>query len=131
MNRGNLLLGLLLTAICAPVLAADEAAEFRQWALEYETIVERGEALFSDPFFSENGQSCADCHAGASKTHPETYPKYRKSQQRVIQFWEMVNWCVNKALGKPALAPDSAEMTALVTYITHASKGATLRPGGP
>ncbi len=131
MKRKALLLGLLLVPLCTPAFADNHKGEFSQWAMEYEQMVNRGKELFSDPFFSANGKSCAECHADATNTHPETYPKYRKSQKRVIQFWEMVNWCVTKALGNPPLAPDSAEMTALVAYITHENKGAALSPGSP
>ncbi len=131
MKYRTILLGILLAPFCTTSLANDHVGDFSQWALEYEQVIKKGEELFADPFFSENGKSCAECHPKAQNTHPGTYPKYRKSQQRVIQFWEMVNWCVTKALGKPPLAADSAEMTALVAYITHENKGAALKPGGP
>jgi len=127
----HLLLLTVLATLSSPGLAEETDAPFDTWALEYEAMVGQGEALFSDPFFSENGKSCAQCHTDAGDTHPQSYPKYRQSQGRVIQFWEMVNWCVSKALGKTPLAPDSTEMTGLVSYITHANQGAELRPGGP
>lgn len=122
-------LAVLLLLSAAPVWA-DEDAAFRQWAMEYEALVKTGGELFADPFFSENGKSCAECHAGAQGTNAATFPKYRKGQGKVVQLWETVNWCVEKALGKTPLKPDSREMTALVSYITEAGKGIPLKPGG-
>lgn len=131
MKSGAILLGLVITLLAPLAMADDHVGEFSQWAAEYEAVVEQGENLFTDPFFSENGKSCAQCHPKAKNTHPESYPKYRKSQQRVIQLWEMVNWCVDKALGKKPLEARDPDLTALVTYVTHANTGATLSPGTP
>lgn len=104
-----------------PVASAESNPDFQPWAIELDTIISQGEALFTDPFYSENGKSCSECHAAASATHAETFPKYRPKQGRVIQLWEMVNWCLEKALGKEPIAANDPEMTALVSYLRHAS----------
>ena len=122
-----LLTMLALVALSAPthrVFAADAThpAEFDQWAIETEKVVRHGAELFEDPFYSENGKTCAGCHPGAERTRADTYPKYRDKQGRVIQLWEMVNWCLNKGLGKDTLAADDPDMTALVAYLRNAAR---------
>lgn len=100
--------------------AAEPDKDFHTWAAELDAVVAQGEELFRDPFYSENGKSCSECHANAAATRAHSFPKFRPQQGRVIQLWEMVNWCLDKALGKTAIAADDPEMTALIAYMRHA-----------
>lgn len=57
---------------------ADEftAADLKQWDSEFQTVVQKGRAVFTDPKLGTNGVVCAQCHPNGANTHPETYPKF-------------------------------------------------------
>jgi thiosulfate dehydrogenase len=124
---------LVLAAASASVLARDpfppeELA--RQESLRLE-LVDYGYALWhgSLPSMSSNGLACGNCHPDTAATNPQTFPKYIQSIRRVVQFSEMVNWCIeNPQVGK-ALDPTSKEMTALQAYAMNMHSGEPITPG--
>ena len=128
MKRTTILLGALLLA--APA-AADEftEADLKRWQAEFQTVVKRGRAAFTDQKLGSNGVVCAQCHPNAANTHPETYPKFQKQLGRVAELWEMVNWCIQNPLEGEPLAADDPRMIALQAYINWERRGAKLAPG--
>ncbi|MFI3157823.1 MAG: cytochrome C [Methylococcaceae bacterium] len=123
---------LVILALSLPAwVSADEftAADLKQWESEFQTVVKQGRAAFTDPGLGSNGVVCAQCHPNAANTHPETYPKFQKQMGKVVNLWEMVNWCIRNPLEGQPLAADDAKMTALLSYIVSERKGVKLEPG--
>jgi len=110
---------------------ADEFTEqdIQNWQSEFQSVVKQGRGLFTDPQLGSNGVVCAQCHPNGANTHPETYPKFQKQLGKVASLWEMVNWCIRNPLEGKELAADSAEMNALLAYMTHERRGVKLEPG--
>ena len=110
---------------------ADEFTEeeAKRWKAEFETVVKKGRALWTDGALGTNGVACAQCHPNAAGTHPETYPKFQKQLGRVIALREMINWCLQNPLeGKP-LELDDPRMIAIEAYVTYERRGVKLDPG--
>lgn len=110
---------------------ADEFTEkeAQRWKQEFETVVKKGRALWTDGALGTNGVACAQCHPNAANTHPETYPKFQKQLGRVIALREMINWCLQNPLeGKP-LELDDPRMIAIEAYVTYERRGVKLDPG--
>jgi thiosulfate dehydrogenase len=123
-----LAIGLSLAALTA---RADEftKADTDRWQKEYQSVVTDGRAQWISGALGTNGVACAQCHPNAANTHPETYPKFQKQLGKVVQLFEMVNWCIRNPLeGKP-LAADDPKMTAIISYITYERRGLKLAPG--
>lgn len=110
---------------------ADEftKADAERWDAQFQQVVQKGRALWTDPKLGKNGVVCAQCHPNAANSHPETYPKFQKQIGRVITLPEMINWCIRNPLEGQPLAVDSPEMTALVAYATWERRGVKLEPG--
>ncbi len=104
-------------------------ADLARWDEGYLSVVKQGRDLFTDSKLGTNGVVCAQCHPNAANTHPETYPKYQKQVGRVVQLWEVANWCIENPLEGKALTADDPKMVALITYITHERRGVALSPG--
>lgn len=121
----------LSAALMAPPVGADPFTEtdLSQWAQAQESVVKRGRALFTDPKLGSNEVVCAQCHPNGANTHPETYPKFQKQLGKVVQMWEMVNWCIRNPLEGEDLAADDPRMTALLTYIAEERRGVAMAPG--
>lgn len=121
----------LILVIPSGGVQADEFTEqdIQNWQSEYQSVVKQGRGLFTDPKLGSNGVVCAQCHPNGANTHPETYPKFQKQLGKVASLWEMVNWCIRNPLEGKALAADSAEMNALLAYMTHERRGVKLKPG--
>ena len=122
-----------LAAAATPVTARDPFTPeelARQDALRLQ-FVEQGYALWhgSNPNMSSDGLSCGNCHPDTAATNPQTFPKYVATLRRVVQFGEMVNWCIqNPQLGKP-LDLASPEMTAIYAYAMALHSGEPIQPG--
>ena len=122
-----------LAAVSVSVLARDPFTPeelARQESLRLE-LVDYGYALWhgSNPAMSSNGLACGNCHPDTAATNPQTFPKYVQSVRRVVQFGEMVNWCIeNPQVGKP-LELGSKEMTALYAYAMNMHNGEPITPG--
>jgi thiosulfate dehydrogenase len=123
----------ILGAVSASVLARDPFTPeelARQDSLRLE-LVDYGYALWhgSLPSMSTTGLACGNCHPDTAATNPQTFPKYVQSIRRVVQFSEMVNWCIeNPQVGKP-LDLGSKEMTALYAYAMNMHSGEPITPG--
>jgi len=120
-----------LTLCVGSAVWADDFTEqdLKEWQAAYDSVVQRGRAVFTDPKLGSNGVVCGQCHPNAANTHPETYPKFQKQLGRVAPLWEMINWCIVNPLEGENLAPDDPRMTALQAYITHERRGVALTPG--
>lgn len=124
---------LVLTAglISSGIASADEFdnADLNRWQAEYMSVVNQGDKLFHGGLGNENTVSCDQCHPNATNTHPETYPKFQKQIGRVVEQWEMINWCIRNPLESDGLAADDPKMVALQAYIKHERRGVKLEPG--
>lgn len=94
-------------------------------------LVEQGYNLWhgSNPSMSGNGLACGNCHPDAGASNPQTFPKYIQNMNRVVQWGEMVNWCIQNPQGGKALALDSTDMTAMYAYAMNLHRGQTIQPG--
>lgn len=124
----------LTSVVLLSTTGSSLADEFNQsdidrWHNEYMHVVNQGEKLFHGGLGNKNTVSCDQCHPNASNTHPETYPKFQKQIGRVVEQWEMINWCIRNPLESEPLAADDPEMVALQAYIKHERRGVKLEPG--
>lgn len=103
--------------------------DLKLWESEFQAAVKQGRDAFTDSKLGSNGVVCAQCHPNAANTHPETYPKFQKQLGKVVNLWEMVNWCIRNPLQGQALAADDAKMTAILAYIASERKGVKLDAG--
>ncbi|HHJ36663.1 MAG TPA: cytochrome C [Gammaproteobacteria bacterium] len=124
------LTGILMASIFSNVHADSfDESDLERWRAEYMSVVDEGEKLFHGGLGNENTVSCDQCHPNASNTHPETYPKFQKQIGRVVEQWEMINWCINNPLEANSLAADDPRMIALQAYIKYERRGVELAPG--
>lgn len=100
-----------------------------RWMGQFEQVAAEGRRLWTSPEIGTNGVACAQCHPNAANTHPETYPKFQKQLGRVIQLWEMINWCLQNPLEGDVLAADDPRMIAMQAYIYKERRGIKLDPG--
>jgi thiosulfate dehydrogenase len=130
-NIGCALAGAALALAAAGGAAADEFTEedLARWEREYQSVVAHGRQVFTDPALGTNGVVCAQCHPNGSNIHPETYPKFQQQIGRVIQLWEMINWCIRNPLEGEPLAADDPDMIAIQAYILDERRGVPLDPG--
>jgi len=133
MKRQQILSLLLVGAlvVMSDCAVADEFSkqDLKLWQEEYMAAVKAGRKVFTDPKLGTNGVVCAQCHPNGANTHPETYPKFQKQLGKVVQMWEMVNWCIRNPLEGKDLAADAQRMTTILTYIAHERRGKKLSPG--
>ncbi len=123
----------LLLLVCgylkADTFTKEDAA---RWQKEFDAAVKYGRQLWENSAtfkLGTNQVACAQCHPNAANTHPETYPKFQKQLGRVVGLDEMVNWCIINPLEGKALALDSKEMVAILSYIHWERRGIKLAPG--
>ncbi len=121
----------LLFALGAGNLGGDEfdQEDLDRWQEQFMQVVQEGRDLWTDGTLGSNGVSCAQCHPNAANTHPETYPKFQKQMGRVVDLWEMFNWCLRNPLEGEELAADDSKMIALLAYAHHERRGVELEPG--
>jgi len=100
-----------------------------RWMEQFEQVAAEGRRLWTSPEIGTNGVACAQCHPNAANTHPETYPKFQKQIGRVIQLWEMINWCLQNPLEGEVLAADDPRMIAMQAYVYKERRGVKLDPG--
>ena len=100
-----------------------------RWEKEYQVVVQKGRALWTDGTLGTNGVACAQCHPNGANTHPETYPKFQKQLGRVIALREMINWCLQNPLEGVPIALDHPDMVAIEAYVTYERRGVPLEPG--
>ena len=121
---------LLGIGLASPTLADEFTKEDTdRWMGQFEQVAAEGRRLWTSPEIGTNGVACAQCHPNAANTHPETYPKFQKQLGRVIQLWEMINWCLQNPLEGEVLAADDPRMIAMQAYIYKERRGIKLDPG--
>lgn len=126
----NIALGLLALAPLGAVNADPfTSADVAHYKAAYEAAVKEGRALWLGTSLGTNGVACDQCHPNAANTHPETYPKYQKQLGKVVDQWQMINWCIENPLQGKGLAPDDPRMIALRAYITSERKGVPMDAG--
>ena len=127
----RIFLAVILSATGISNMYADEFddSDIKRWQAEYMSVVDEGEKLFHGALKSNNTVACDQCHPNATNTHPETYPKFQKQIGRVVEQWEMINWCIRNPLETDELAADDPKMIALQAYIKHERRGVKLAPG--
>ena len=127
---GVFLLTLTWLALCLPAQADEFTPEdLKRWEQEFMAVVDEGEKLFHSSQLGKNQVSCDQCHPNGANTHPETYPKFQKQLGRVIELFEMINWCIENPLEGDPLVADDPRMIALEAYIHHERRGVPLAPG--
>jgi thiosulfate dehydrogenase len=130
----------LTTAAAAAAILAAGAAQAREPFSKEELdkqkaklleLVEQGYNLWhgSNPSMSGNGLACGNCHPDAGASNPQTFPKYIQNMNRVVQWGEMVNWCILNPQAGKALALDSTDMTAMYAYAMNLHRGLPIQPG--
>lgn len=127
----QIVLAVVLSTASIDNIYADEFDnnDIKRWQAEYMSVVDEGEKLFHGGLKSKNTVACDQCHPNATNTHPETYPKFQKQIGRVVEQWEMINWCIRNPLETDDLAADDPRMVALQAYIKHERRGVKLAPG--
>jgi thiosulfate dehydrogenase len=126
----KLTIALLFCCLSAPAFADEFTDEdVARWMAQFELVATEGRRLWTSPEIGTNGVACAQCHPNATNTHPETYPKFQKQMGRVIQLWEMINWCIRNPMEGKDLAADDPRMIAMQAYIHKERRGVKLDPG--
>ena len=121
---------LLGIGLASPTLADEFTKEDTdRWMAQFELVAAEGRRLWTSPEIGTNGVACAQCHPNGANTHPETYPKFQKQIGRVIQLWEMINWCLQNPLEGEVLAADDPRMIAMQAYVYKERRGVELAPG--
>jgi len=120
----------LAVLLAGPTLADEFTQEdVDRWMAQFDAVAAEGRRLWTSPEIGTNGVVCAQCHPNAANTHPETYPKFQKQLGRVIQLWEMFNWCLINPLEGEAMAADDPRMIAMQAYVLKERRGVKLDPG--
>ena len=129
--RAVIAAGAMFVGLLTATARADEFAEadLERWQQEFQSVVEHGDRLFHGGLGNQNTVSCDQCHPNGANTHPETYPKFQQQLGRVVDLWEMVNWCIQNPLEAETLAADDPKMIALRSYMTYERRGVALSPG--
>ena len=112
---------------------------------QLEKAIQKGKYLFIHGTFGGNGMTCETCHTAAGAGPGKTpggmkftslanaatiFPRFNPKNNKVITLEDQIRNCTVGALkGKPP-AYGSAEMNALVSYITSLSQGKPMNMGG-
>jgi thiosulfate dehydrogenase len=131
MKARILISAMTLAAGFAGAAPADEFTETdaARWMEQFEAVAAQGRELWTSPELGTNGVACAQCHPNGANTHPETYPKFQKQMGRVVELWEMINWCIRNPLEGEELAADDPKMVAIQAYLAKERRGVPLDPG--
>ena len=139
MKRITLLFGGAIMVLFASMLYAAATEP------QLEKAIQKGKNIFIHGTFGGNGKTCETCHTaggtGPGKTPGGTtfpslanaaaiFPRFNPMINKVITLEDQIRNCTGGALhGKPP-AYGSAEMNALVSYITSLSQGKPIDMGG-
>ena len=123
--------GVILLLVFSSLAMADEfrSEDLDRWQAQFEQVADHGRQLWTGPEIGTNGVVCAQCHPNGANTHPETYPKFQKQLGRVVEIWEMINWCIRNPLEGESLAADDPKMVAMQAYLAKERRGVPLNPG--
>jgi cytochrome c len=127
-----IIIGTFVLAACLGGTAqGDEFSDedLARWMDQFEQVAAEGRRLWTSPEIGTNGVACAQCHPNGANTHPETYPKFQKQIGRVVELWEMINWCMRNPLEGEPMAADDPRMVAMQAYLAKERKGVPLNPG--
>ena len=127
-----IMIGTFVLAACLGGTAqGDEFSDedLARWMDQFEQVAAEGRRLWTSPEIGTNGVACAQCHPNGANTHPETYPKFQKQIGRVVELWEMINWCLRNPLEGEPMAADDPRMVAMQAYLAKERKGVPLNPG--
>lgn len=126
-----IMIGLLASWAVVCTLQADEFTDEdkARWMAQFEQVAQQGRNLWTSPELGTNGVVCAQCHPNGANTHPETYPKFQKQLGRVVELWEMINWCMINPLEGESIAADDPRMVAIQAYLATERRGVPLDPG--
>jgi thiosulfate dehydrogenase len=106
--------------------------------------VHQGEKLFKSETFGGNGKTCNSCHPDGGRSgsaFPDgkkipslnnaaaIFPRYHARTEKVFTLSDQIRHCVSEFKGKP---PEfgSAQLNALVTYVSSLSEGQAIDMGG-
>lgn len=93
-------------------------------------FVQAGEALWREPA-GKAGKSCADCHGDVShsmKGVAAHYPAFPKGGGSPVDLAGRINLCRTAQQQAEVLKPESRDLLALSSYVTHASRGLPIAP---
>ncbi|MGI9223226.1 MAG: cytochrome C [Woeseiaceae bacterium] len=123
-------IAMLFLCLASPALSDEFTEEdVERWMGQFEQVAAEGRRLWTSPEIGTNGVACAQCHPNAANTHPETYPKFQKQLGRVVQLWEMFNWCLKNPLEGEEMDADDPRMIAMQAYVYKERRGVKLDPG--
>jgi len=109
------------------VYALDEIARGSWQSIEefppYELAIEQGETLFSAAF--NNGKHYSDCLPNKGIVISHLYPRWDKTQNKVITLALAINQCREENNEAP-LAYQKGEIAQLLAYIANTSRGKPL-----
>ncbi len=94
----------------------------------YVLSLEQGKILFYQPF--KNGRHYADCFKNQGINIAQFYPQWDVKTQQVVTLADAINACRLKN-GLSALDDESAELPALLAYMTFTSRGQPIRISVP
>ncbi|MBI1175638.1 MAG: cytochrome C [Sideroxydans sp.] len=140
LNKHALASFVLLAAagLLAPAVAAAGEPQLDQ-------AVQQGKDLFSHATFGGNGKVCESCHlAGGTKpgqlpngkaipslnNAAAIFPRFNPKANKVVTLGEQVRNCVAKALQGNPPEYGSAELNAIVSYLTFLAQGKPVDMGG-
>jgi L-cysteine S-thiosulfotransferase len=90
----------------------------------------RGEQMWEEPA-GRSQASCASCHGEAPQSMRGTalrYPAFDAETERPIDLQTRINRCRAENQEAPAFTPESDELLALTTYVTHQSRDMSVPP---
>jgi len=123
-------IAMLFFCLASPTLSDEfKEEDVERWMGQFEQVAAEGRRLWTSPEIGTNGVACAQCHPNAANTHPETYPKFQKQLGRVIQLWEMFNWCLKNPLEGEEMEADDPRLIAMQAYVYKERRGVKLDPG--
>ncbi len=132
------LLGAAALLVFAPQAALALDAQLQK-------AVEQGQSMFSHETFGGNGKVCESCHLGGGKLPGKLpdgkaipslanaaaiFPRIRARDNRLVTLPDQVVSCIGGALQGKAPAYGSAELNALVSYVTSLAQGKQIDMGG-
>ena len=85
---------------------------------EWDEMVARGRALFSDPSLGVGTKSCAGCHDTATLVNvADAYPKYDATTGRHVSLQERISQMIVGQMGGKQLSLGDIRMVALEAYL--------------